>query len=98
MQTDTAAPVPAPRRTLAELAGDVRAARDEVAARRMSPVAQLTLLSARQELLRVMEAYSDELTARRLPVPPQLRDDLRLYRDIRRNPSGYDRHLQHLVP
>jgi hypothetical protein len=97
MQIDTAAPVPAPRRTLAEMAGDVRAARDEVAARRMSPVTQTSLLSARQELLRVMELYSDELTARRLPVPPQLRDDLRLYRDIRRNPSGNEWRLQRLL-
>ena len=98
MQIDTAAPVPAPRRTLAELAGDVRAARDEVAAQRVSPVVQPNLLSARQELLRVMELYSDELTTRRLPVPPQMRDDLRLLRDIRRNPSGVDRRLQHLLP
>ena len=87
MQTD-AGSVPAPRRSLAEMAEDVRLAREEVAARRMSPVTQSSLLSARQELLRVMEVYSDELTARRLPVPPQLRDDLRLYRDIRRNPGS----------
>ena len=87
MQTD-AGSVPAPRRSLAEMAEDVRLARQEVAARRMSPVTQSSLLSARQELLRVMEVYSDELTARRLPVPPQLRDDLRLYRDIRRNPGS----------
>lgn len=93
MHTDTVAPVPGPRRTLAEMAGDVRAARDEVAARRMSPVTPSLLLSARQELLRVMELYSDELTARRLPVPPQLRDDLRLYRDLRRHPAGSDLHL-----
>ena len=80
--------VPAPRRTLAEMAEDVRAARAEVAARRMCPVTQTSLLSARQELLRVMEVYSDELIARRLPVPPQLRDDLRLHRVIRRNPGS----------
>ena len=80
--------VPAPPRSLAEMAEDVRLARQEVAARRMSPVTQSSLLSARQELLRVMEVYSDELTARRLPIPPQLRDDLRLHRVIRRNPGS----------
>ena len=88
MNIDTATPVPAPRRSLAEMADDVRVAREEVAAQRISPVVQATLLSARQELLRVMQVYSDELTARRLPIPPQLRDDLRLHRDIRRNPGS----------
>ncbi|GAA2165467.1 hypothetical protein [Pedococcus bigeumensis] len=88
MPNDTAPPVPGPRRTLAECAEDVRAAREEVAARRMQPVTQTSLLSARRELLRVMEVYADELIARRLPVPPQLRDDLRLLRDIRSNPGS----------
>lgn len=92
MPIDTAAPFPVPRRGLAQLADDVRVARLEVAERRMQPVAQNSLLSARQELLRVMEIYADELIARRLPVPHQLRDDLRLLRDIRRNPgAGYGR-------
>ena len=91
MPNDSAPSVPAPRRTLAELADDVRVARAEVAEQRMSPVTQPDLLSARQELLRVMEIYSAELTARRLPIPPQLRDDLRLLRDIRRSP-GTDWH------
>ncbi|KRF26370.1 hypothetical protein [Phycicoccus sp. Soil803] len=88
MPNDTAPTVPEPRRTLAELAEDVRTARGEVAARRMSPVTQTSLLSARRELLRVMELYADELAARRLPVPHQLRDDLRLLREIRGNPGS----------
>jgi hypothetical protein len=98
MPNDTEPTVPTPRRTLAELAEDVRAARGEVTARRMSPVTQSSLISARQELLRVMEIYGDELVARRLPVPPQLRDELRLLRDIRRDPSGVNRRLRRLLP
>ena len=70
--------------TLHELAAAIRAARDEVLAMRAAPVVPGNLLSARQTLLRAMEAYADELTARRLPIPPQLRADLRLQRDIRR--------------
>ena len=40
------------------------------------------------------EVYARELTARRLPVPRQLRDDLRLQRGIQRHPqaSGWHRH------
>ena len=88
MPNDTAPTVPEPPRTLAELADDVRRAREEVSARRMQPVTPTSLLSARRELLRVMELYSDELIARRLPVPHQLRDDLRLLREIRGNPGS----------
>ena len=98
MPNDTAASVPAPRRTLAQLASDVRSARLEVAARRVSPVEQVGLQSAREELLRVMELYSDELIARRLPVPHQLRDDLRLLRDIRRNPAIGERRRGYRAP
>ena len=78
------------------MAEAVREARLEVAARRESPVTVSSLLSARQELLRVMEIYSDELIARRLPVPPQLRDELRLHRDIRRNPAAGERRRSNL--
>jgi hypothetical protein len=88
MEIDTAAPVPAMRPTLAELAQDIRAARADVRAMRSAPVVPLNLLSARQTLLRAMEAYAHELTVRRLPIPSQLRDDIRLQRDIRRHPNG----------
>ena len=94
MEIDTAAVTPTAKPTLAELAGDVRAAREGVHAMRAAPVFQPSLLSARQTLLCAMEAYADELTARRLPIPPQLRDDLRLHRDIRRHPYGSSR-LRH---
>jgi len=55
---------------------------------RAAPVIVPDLLSARQTLLDAMEAYADELVVRHLPIPHQLRDDLRLQRDIRRRPNG----------
>ena len=94
MAIDSATPTPTTPSTLAELAGEIRAAREKVDARRLAPVDQSSLLSARQALLGAMEVYARELTARRLPVPRQLRDDLRLQRGIQRHPqaSGWHRH------
>lgn len=87
MEIDAAEPLPMRAPTLAELAADIRVAREVVAAMRIAPVVQPALLSARQTLLRAMEAYALELTARRLPIPHQLRDDLRLQRDLGRQPT-----------
>ena len=67
---------------------DVRAAREEVGSLRGAPMMHDRLRSARQILLRAMEAYAAELTARRLPIPPQLRDELRLQRRIRTSRTG----------
>ncbi|WP_141776485.1 hypothetical protein [Phycicoccus sp. SLBN-51] len=94
MDIVSATPPPTTPSTLAELAGEIRAAREEVDARRLAPVDWPSLLSARQTLLGAMEVYARELTARRLPLPRQLRDDLRLQRGIRRQPqaSGWHRH------
>lgn len=36
----------------------------------------------RAKLLACMEAYAAALTARQLPIPPRLRDDLRLHRGL----------------
>lgn len=69
-------------RTLNELASDVRVARQLVQARRMAPVVPHDLVLAHDALLRAMEAYVAELTVRRLPIPPRLRDDLRLQREF----------------
>jgi hypothetical protein len=93
MDNDIAARTRTTPTLLTGLAGDVRVAREEVEARRLAPVDQPRLLSARQTLLSAMELYARELTTRRLPVPRQLRDDLRLQRHIRRQPpaSGWDR-------
>lgn len=43
---------------------------------------------ARRKLLTCMDAYAAALTARRLPIPPRLRDDLRLHRSL--YPSAAD--------
>ncbi|WP_406830555.1 hypothetical protein ABEG17_16395 [Pedococcus sp. KACC 23699] len=88
METDTAALARMGPQMLVTLAMDIRLAREEVRIGRIEPVLQISLLSARQKLLRAMEVYADELTARRLPVPHQLHDELRLLRDIRRQPQG----------
>ena len=72
-------------RSLALLAEEMRVARERVRELRCGPpVVRDRLLAARQSLLVAMESYVAELTARRLPVPPKLRDDLRLQRDIGR--------------
>ena len=88
MNKEVAAPDPSPVPTLAQMASDVRAARGQVAALRIQPVTQPSLLAARQDLLRLMEVYAGALVAKGLPIPPQLRDDLRLHRDIRRHPGS----------
>ena len=69
---------------LTELATRVRLARQLVNARRMSPVAQADLSIARASLLQAIEAYVAELRLLGMPVPPRLRDELRL---LRRLPS-----------
>jgi hypothetical protein len=69
---------------IARLMRDLQTSREQVRALRRPPVVYGRLLLARQSLLRAMEAYADELTARRLPIPTRLRDDLRLQREIRR--------------
>ena len=73
----------APPRSLDELFRDVREARAHVTVMRAAPVDQNSLISARQSLLAAMEAYGAELAARKLPIPRQLHDDLRLLRELR---------------
>lgn len=77
-----------PTLPLSALAEDVRVAREAVQAMRASPSDRVNLGWARETLLCAMEVYAAELTARRLPVPHQLRDDLRLQRELRRAPGG----------
>ena len=71
---------PLPRPALADLMVDIQAARETVRVRRSSPVVPLQLASAHRSLLTALEAYADELVYRRIPVPPRLRDELRLQR------------------
>ena len=77
---EAALPVPSPRPALADLRFDIQVARETVRVRRSSPVVPLQLASAHRSLLAALEAYADELRRRRLPVPPRLRDELRLER------------------
>lgn len=58
------------------LAARAAVARDTTQARNRRPTAD------RAKLLACMEAYSAALTARQLPIPPRLRDDLRLHRAL----------------
>ena len=90
MEIDPAVPAARPPRSLTELAHDVRAAATEVRTKRAPPVSERDLLSARRALLRAMEVYADELTARRLPIPRVLHDDLRLQQEIERHPNAWE--------
>jgi hypothetical protein len=69
---------------LEHLMEDVRLARADVQALRRAPVVHDRLFAARQSLLRALEAYAEALTVRHLPIPPKLRDELRLQREIRK--------------
>lgn len=86
--------LPAPGRRgnrLTELRALVGEARRDVQVLRAGRVEPALLLTARGVLLGALEDYVDELTRCRLPVPPGLRDDLRLQRTIpgiRRSPAG----------
>jgi hypothetical protein len=68
---------------LGELLLLVRAARGEVHALRAGRVDPALLVAARGVLLDAMESLAAELVRRRLPMPPGLRDDLRLQRGLR---------------
>ena len=65
----------------------VSAARARVMQLRTGTVDRDLLQLAHGDLLEAMEQYAAELARRRLPIPPALRDDLRLYREIRVRPT-----------
>ena len=73
--------------TLAELRSQVTAARAQVRSLRAGAVDRDQLQGAHGLLLTAMESYAAELDRRRLPIPPALRDDIRLYREIGVRPS-----------
>lgn len=81
----------AERPTLTQMAAAVRLAREGVHARRVAPVIQAELFCAHEALRKAMQAYADELTARRLPIPHRLRDELRLQRRLDRLPTRMPR-------
>lgn len=74
---------PPPRSQLGHLMSLVLAAREEVHALRAGKVDPSLLMAARGVLLDASENYAAELVRRGLPMPPALRDDLRLQRSIR---------------
>ena len=76
-------PPPPPGSRLKDLMAAVRTARDDVESLRSGKVDPALLVSARGVLLDALEHYAAELVRRRLPMPPTLRDDLRLQRGIR---------------
>src|SRR4051812_9325972 len=71
-----AVPVP----NLLGLNSQVMVAREPVRRRRRLPVVPAAPASAHAELTTALEAYTAELQRRRLPVPPRLRDELRMHR------------------
>lgn len=75
-----------PQRT-AELMAQVTAAHARVRSLRCGAVNRDHLNLAQDQLLEAMERYAAELGRRRLPSPRWLRDDLRLYREIRGRPT-----------
>ena len=58
MPTDLPEPTPSHTRTLESLLEDIRRAREDMGASRCGPVVPERLLSARQSLLRAIEAYA----------------------------------------
>lgn len=87
----SAVPGPAHRRPadvdLPSLLVDLLAARDAVA-HDLTPGRNHQPSPGRARLLACMEAYSAALTARQLPIPPRLRDDLRLHRALYSGDGG----------
>ncbi|TQM57326.1 hypothetical protein [Humibacillus xanthopallidus] len=71
----------------AELMAQVTAAQSRVRSLRCGAVNRDQLNLAQDQLLAAMELYAAELERRRLPIPRSLRDELRLYREIRVRPS-----------
>lgn len=70
------------QRTLSDLVSDVHTARAGVHLSRMNPVVRADLVLAHHVLLDALEAYASGLAGRHLPIPPRLRDELRLQRRI----------------
>lgn len=75
-------------RSLTVLADHLRCARQEVVNLRAAVGSAQPLIAAHLSLLTALERYTAELVARRLPVPPRLRDELRLERSLGVRRSG----------
>lgn len=84
MPADPIVAHPPGRRSLTVLLEELQSARDEVDRLRRPPIVREELSVARDSLLMAMESYAAELTARGLPIPWKMRDELRLQRGVRR--------------
>lgn len=73
------------RMLLAELHAAMALAQAEVAAQRRPPSDPNVLAIARGRLVTAMADYEEALTSLHLPIPPRLRDDLRLLRRVVRH-------------
>ena len=89
MDADAHVVEPGPgQRTLPELLEDVRQARVALRQARLKVAqsqggsASMHTRAAQQHLAKALRAYEQALTARRLPVPHALRDEMRLYRRV----------------
>ncbi len=69
-------------RSLPALLEAVQSARQGVREARGLPLGRENLSTAHASLLKAMEHYTAHLTACGLPIPPSLRDDLRLERNL----------------
>lgn len=67
---------------LDELARRVREARAAVDAQRCGPVPRGGETSARHDLLTALESYVTALEAQHLPVPPRMRTELQIVRNL----------------
>ena len=75
--------------SLPALLHDVHQARLRLAAQRHVGRAHPELVAARATLLGALERYTQALEASGRPVPYRMRDELNIYRELRRsNPSG----------
>ena len=87
MNADAHVVEPTPgQRTLPELLEDVRQARVALRQARLevTPTQGMHTHEAQQHLAEALRAYEQALTARGLPVPHALRDEMRLYRRVLR--------------
>ena len=72
------------QRNLPDLLEDVRQARVALRQARLevTPIQGMHTREAQQDLAKALRAYEQALTARGLPVPHALRDEMRLYRRV----------------
>jgi hypothetical protein len=73
---------------LGELGDAMKLARKAFMVARRPPAGPIQLSTARDDYLAAMLAYEHALTVMRLPVPPRLRDEVRLLRRLTPRPGA----------